>query len=141
MAVQPSYKMRERQPSVCGFIKSSINRIFRGFSLSNSKKLPREYQKRIYGDPANLRPPNQDEDRSDILETTVPIQQNNSLSWQPGYQLKNGDYTIERELGRGGFGITYLAQDRRGDRVNNAIIHGMNLSGRDRPRRIQLFLR
>jgi len=32
-------------------------------------------------------------------------------------QLQNGKYTIERELGRGRFGITYLARDKNGDGV------------------------
>ena len=43
-------------------------------------------------------------------------QGNNTLTWQPGYRLESGEFTIERELGRGGFGITYLAQDRNGSR-------------------------
>ena len=38
------------------------------------------------------------------------------LTWQSGYQLENGEFTIERELGRGGFGVTYLARDKQGDR-------------------------
>jgi len=32
-------------------------------------------------------------------------------------QLQNEKYTIERELGRGRFGITYLARDKNGDGV------------------------
>lgn len=38
-------------------------------------------------------------------------------NWQPGQQLKNGKYTIEKTLGKGGFGITFLAKDRRGKSV------------------------
>jgi serine/threonine-protein kinase len=38
--------------------------------------------------------------------------------WPPGKQLEDGKYTIVQKLSRGGFGITYLAQDNRsGDRV------------------------
>jgi formylglycine-generating enzyme required for sulfatase activity len=33
------------------------------------------------------------------------------MIWQPEQLLRNGTYKIDRELGRGGFGITYLAQD------------------------------
>lgn len=32
-------------------------------------------------------------------------------------QLQKGKYTIERELGRGRFGITYLARNKNGDGV------------------------
>ena len=32
------------------------------------------------------------------------------MIWQPGQKLRNGTYEIDRELGRGGFGITYLAR-------------------------------
>ena len=38
-------------------------------------------------------------------------------NWQPGHQLKNGKYTIEKELGKGGFGITYLATNQQGKPV------------------------
>lgn len=30
-------------------------------------------------------------------------------SLEPGYSLKDGDYTIQAELGTGGFGRTYKA--------------------------------
>jgi formylglycine-generating enzyme required for sulfatase activity len=33
------------------------------------------------------------------------------MIWQPEQLLRNGTYKIDRELGRGGFGITYLAKD------------------------------
>ena len=32
------------------------------------------------------------------------------MQWQPGHRLKNRPYEIERELGQGGFGITYKAK-------------------------------
>ena len=33
------------------------------------------------------------------------------MQWQPGHRLKSRPYEIERELGEGGFGITYKAKD------------------------------
>ncbi len=32
------------------------------------------------------------------------------MSWQSGQQLNDGNYVIEKKLGQGGFGITYLAK-------------------------------
>ena len=39
------------------------------------------------------------------------------MVWQPGHQLQDGQYTIVDRLGEGGFGITYLAQLKEGEKV------------------------
>ncbi|NEO39031.1 MAG: protein kinase [Moorea sp. SIOASIH] len=39
------------------------------------------------------------------------------LTWPPGYQLQKDKYTIEKKLGQGGLGITYLARTKTGDRI------------------------
>ncbi|MBE9143137.1 serine/threonine protein kinase [Planktothrix mougeotii] len=39
-------------------------------------------------------------------------QQNKPLYWQPGKKLKDGKYIIEKMLGRGGFGVTYLVKSQ-----------------------------
>ncbi|HAX77844.1 MAG TPA: serine/threonine protein kinase [Cyanobacteria bacterium UBA11372] len=65
------------------------------------------------------------------------------MTWVTGQQL-GGKYTIERELGRGRVGITYLAKDRSG---NNFVIKTLNedvlnqLSQSDRQRLESDFMR
>jgi serine/threonine protein kinase len=39
------------------------------------------------------------------------------MVWTPGQVLQGGKYTIEKKLGQGGFGITYLARDKKGNPV------------------------
>ncbi|WP_299998722.1 thioredoxin domain-containing protein [Anabaena sp. AL09] len=39
------------------------------------------------------------------------------MAWVSGQQLQNGKYTIDKELDRGGFGITFLAKDKKGNPV------------------------
>lgn len=36
------------------------------------------------------------------------------MTWSAGQRLQDGKYTIEQELGLGGFGITYRARDNNG---------------------------
>ncbi len=38
------------------------------------------------------------------------------MAWVAGDQLQGGKYTIEKKLGRGRFGITYLVKNKKGDR-------------------------
>lgn len=40
-----------------------------------------------------------------------------SMVWTPGQVLQDGKYTIEKKLGQGGFGITYLAKDKKDNLV------------------------
>ncbi|MGB5959157.1 MAG: serine/threonine-protein kinase [Coleofasciculaceae cyanobacterium] len=39
------------------------------------------------------------------------------MAWKPGQKLQRGKYTIEKELGQGGFGITYLVKDKQGNQL------------------------
>ncbi|WP_107668681.1 protein kinase [Cyanothece sp. BG0011] len=43
--------------------------------------------------------------------------------WNAGHQLDNGRYTIEKAIGDGGFGLTYLGQDSKG---NDVVIKTIN---------------
>lgn len=48
----------------------------------------------------------------------------------PGQVLQD-KYTIEKELGRGGFGITYLAQNKRGEQIAIKILNNLKLTQPD----------
>ncbi len=39
------------------------------------------------------------------------------MVWTPGQRLQDGKYIIEKKLGKGGFGITYLAKDKKSNLV------------------------
>ncbi|NEQ63945.1 MAG: protein kinase [Symploca sp. SIO2D2] len=39
------------------------------------------------------------------------------MVWQAGQKLQSGKYKIEKELGQGGFGITYLVKDKQGNQL------------------------
>lgn len=43
------------------------------------------------------------------------LSQKSSMVWVKGQKLHGRRYVIERKLGQGGFGITYLAKDRKGN--------------------------
>jgi eukaryotic-like serine/threonine-protein kinase len=59
------------------------------------------------------------------------------MALTPGQVLQNGKYTIERELGRGRFGITYLAKRSDGERwvikiLNPSVLAALSPAERDR---------
>ncbi|WP_341524732.1 serine/threonine-protein kinase [Nostoc sp. UHCC 0302] len=59
------------------------------------------------------------------------------MAWVAGDQLQGGKYTVERELGRGRFGITYLVRNRNGDRfviktLNDNLLTSLSQSERGR---------
>ncbi|WP_392531115.1 serine/threonine protein kinase [Nostoc sp. C117] len=66
------------------------------------------------------------------------------MAWVAGDQLQGGKYTIEKELGRGRFGITYLVKNRNSDRqvikiLNDDLLKSLNQS--ERARLETIFLR
>lgn len=64
------------------------------------------------------------------------------MAWVKGDRLQGGKYIIERELGRGRFGITYLVKNKKGDRqviktLNDDLL--ISLSQEDRGRLETMF--
>ncbi|MEJ1932102.1 serine/threonine-protein kinase [Nostoc sp. NIES-2111] len=64
------------------------------------------------------------------------------MAWVAGDQLQGGKYSIEKELGRGRFGITYLVKNRNSDRLviktlNDDLLQ--NLSQTERARLENMF--
>ncbi|MEH2332045.1 serine/threonine protein kinase [Nostoc sp.] len=66
------------------------------------------------------------------------------MAWVAGDRLQGGKYTIEKELGRGRFGITYLVKNKNGDRfviktLNDDLLNSLNQLERERLK--TMFLR
>ena len=59
------------------------------------------------------------------------------MAWVAGDQLQGGKYTIEKELRRGRFGITYLVRNKNNDRqiiktLDSNSLTSLNQSDRER---------
>lgn len=48
------------------------------------------------------------------------------MAWKTGQRLQGGEYTIERILGIGGFGVTYLARQRGATTEARVVIKTLN---------------
>jgi serine/threonine protein kinase len=60
------------------------------------------------------------------------------MAWVAGDQLQGGKYTIQKELGRGRFGITYLVKNRNSDRLVVKTINDNLLQSLSQPQRERL---
>jgi eukaryotic-like serine/threonine-protein kinase len=60
------------------------------------------------------------------------------MAWVAGEQLQGGKYTIEKELGRGRFGITYLVRNRKGNRQVVKTLNDNLLQPLSQPERARL---
>lgn len=56
------------------------------------------------------------------------------MVWQPGKKLKDGQYTIEKVLEQGGFGITYLARDLSSRQVAIKTLNDLKQNDPDFPK-------
>ncbi|MDD1434734.1 serine/threonine protein kinase, partial [Dolichospermum sp. ST_sed6] len=50
------------------------------------------------------------------------------MAWVEGDQLQSGKYTVEKELRRGRFGITYLVKNKNSDRQIIKTLDGNSLT-------------
>ena len=93
--------MKKRSRLICRSIGKLLKKVFKENTSADSTELLK------YQPKSTISPQIQRSAREDLLVK--------ASTFAPGYQLENGEFTIERELGRGGFGITYLAKNIDGD--------------------------
>ena len=62
------------------------------------------------------------------------------MAWQPGTKLYGDRYTIQRELGQGRFGITYLVRDKKDQDFVIKTLNDQSLRGSEFERLQQVFV-
>ncbi|TAF07553.1 MAG: hypothetical protein EAZ77_09405 [Nostocales cyanobacterium] len=62
------------------------------------------------------------------------------MAWVSGQQLQDGKYTIEKKLGHGGFGITYLAKDKKGNQFVIKTLKNTDIDSDDFDKFLQDFI-
>jgi serine/threonine protein kinase len=75
-----------------------------------------------------------------VPELTQVFQSKRTMVWKPGTQLHGGKYTIQKVLGYGQFGITYLAREKDSDAVVIKTPNDESLNGPDFNRLQQVFV-
>jgi eukaryotic-like serine/threonine-protein kinase len=79
--------------------------------FSNFRVWGRKIGESLYLHQAGFKPP-----RLFCVKIDISILEVAKMDWVAGNQLQGGKYTIERELRRGRFGITYLVRDKNNHR-------------------------